>query len=134
VSPQTHPHLDALVGYAIRYFRDFVQKSYRAPDEVERAALDALSASFGALPDDADNEAIQNAALDVARNIERYQDHTRQGPHGGPGVSGDFFQMLYQVLIGQERGPRVGSFAALYGIENTRKLIEDALAGKFLKT
>jgi len=41
--------------------------------------------------------------------------------------------MLYQVLIGQERGPRFGSFAALYGIDNTRKLIADALAGKFLK-
>jgi lysyl-tRNA synthetase, class I len=132
ISPQTHPHLDALVGYAMRYFRDFVEKSYRAPDDVERAALEALSASFADLPADADNEAIQNAALDVARGIERYQDHTRKGPNGGPGVSGDFFQMLYQVLIGQERGPRFGSFAALYGIDNTRRLIADALAGKML--
>ncbi|MCR6670379.1 lysine--tRNA ligase [Devosia ginsengisoli] len=133
VSPQTHPHLDALVGYAIRYFRDFVQKTYRAPDDVERVALEALSEAFAALPDDATNETIQNAALDVARTIERYQDHTKKSPTGGPGVSGDFFQMLYSVLIGQERGPRFGSFAALYGIDNTRKLIEDALAGKFVK-
>jgi lysyl-tRNA synthetase class 1 len=130
VSPQTHPHLDVLVGYAVRYFRDFVQKTYRAPDDVERAALEALSAAFATLPADADNEAIQNAALDVARGIERYQDHSRKGPQGGPGVSGDFFQMLYHVLIGQERGPRFGSFAALYGIDNTRRLIADALAGK----
>ena len=133
MSPQTHPHLDTLVGYAIRYFRDFAHKSYRAPDDVERAALEAVSAAFATLPADADNEAIQNAALDVARGIERYQDHTRKGPQGGPGVSGDFFQMLYQVLIGQERGPRFGSFAALYGVDNTRKLIADALAGKFLR-
>jgi lysyl-tRNA synthetase class 1 len=132
VSPQTHPHLDALVGYAMRYFRDFVQKSYRAPDDVERTALEALSAAFATLPADAGSEAIQNAALDVARGIERYQDHSRKGPNGGPGVSGDFFQMLYQVLIGQERGPRFGSFAALYGIDNTRRLIGDALAGKLV--
>ncbi|MGB3336894.1 MAG: lysine--tRNA ligase [Devosia sp.] len=132
VSAQTHPHLDALVGYAMRYFRDFVQKTYRAPDDIERDALEALSAALANLPADADNEAIQNAALDVARSVERYQDHTRKGPNGGPGVSGDFFQMLYQVLIGQERGPRFGSFAALYGIENTRRLIADALVGKFL--
>ncbi len=132
ISPQTHPHLDALVGYAMRYFRDFVEKSYRAPDDVERAALEALSASFADLPPDARNEDIQNAALDVARTIERYQDHTKKSPTGGPGVSGDFFQMLYQVLIGQERGPRFGSFAALYGIDNTRRLIADALAGKML--
>jgi lysyl-tRNA synthetase class 1 len=133
VSAKTHPHLDALVGYAMRYFRDFVKKSYRAPDDVERAALEALSSAFAALPADADSETIQNTALDVARAIERYQDHTKKSPTGGPGVSGDFFQMLYQVLIGQERGPRFGSFAALYGIENTRKLIADALAGKLVK-
>lgn len=132
VSAKTHPHLDALVNYAVRYFRDFAKKTYRAPDDVERSALEALSASFASLPEGADSEAIQNAALDVAREVERYQDHTRKGPNGGPGVSGDFFQMLYQVLIGQERGPRFGSFAALYGVQNTRKLIADALAGKFL--
>ncbi|UJW85041.1 lysine--tRNA ligase [Devosia sp. SL43] len=132
VSAKTHPHLDAMVGYAMRYFRDFVQKSYRAPDDVERAALEALSAAFAELPADASNETIQNAALDVARTIERYQDFTKKSPTGGPGVSGEFFQMLYQVLIGQERGPRFGSFVALYGIDNTRKLIADALAGKLL--
>src|SRR5690606_24527819 len=130
VSAKTHPHLDALVGYAMRYFRDFVEKNYRAPDDVERAALEALSAAFARLPADATNEAIPNAALDVARTIERYQHHTKKSPTGGPGVSGDFFQMLYQVLIGQERGPRFGSFAALYGIENTRRLIARALDGE----
>jgi lysyl-tRNA synthetase class 1 len=133
VSAKTHPHLDALVGFAMRYFRDFVKKNYRAPDDVERAALEALSAAFAELPADADNETIQNAALDVARTVVRYQDHTKKSPTGGPGVSGEFFQMLYQVLIGQERGPRFGSFAALYGIDNTRRLIGDALAGKMLK-
>ena len=100
--------------------------------DVERAALEGVSAAFAELPADATNEAIQNAALDVARTVERYQDHTKKSPTGGPGVSGDFFQMLYQVLIGQERGPRFGSFAALYGVENTRRLIADALAGKML--
>jgi lysyl-tRNA synthetase class 1 len=130
VTPQTHPHLDALVGYAIRYFHDFVKKNYRAPDDVERAALESLSATLATLPEGSDGETIQNAALDVAREIERYQDHSRTGPNGGPGVSGAFFQMIYQVLIGQERGPRFGSFAALYGVENTRALIERALKGE----
>ncbi len=75
-----------------------------------RRAGKAVGAA-GALPTDADGEAIQNAALNVARKIERYQDHTKQSPEGGPGVSVAFFQMIYQVLIGQERGPRFGSFA-----------------------
>jgi len=132
VTPQTHPELDRLVGYAIRYFDDFVkpQKTFRAPDAEEVQALQALADRLGTLPDGADGEAIQNAALDVARAIPRYQDHAKTSPQGGPGVSVAFFQMIYQVLIGQERGPRFGSFAALYGIDNTRALIRKALAGE----
>ena len=80
------------------------------------------------MPADADGETIQNAALDVARGIERYQDHSKKSPTGGPGVSVAFFQMIYQVLLGQERGPRFGSFAALYGIAETRALIRERLA------
>jgi len=132
VTPATHPDLDRLTDYAIRYFDDFVKptKVYREPDAVERAALSALSDSLGALASDAGGEAIQNAALNVARRIERYQDHSKQSPEGGPGVSVAFFQMIYQVLIGQERGPRFGSFAALYGIPETRALIARALSGQ----
>jgi lysyl-tRNA synthetase class 1 len=135
VSDKSHPELDRLIGYAIRYYDDFVKpaKVYRAADDVERDALTALANKLGTLPADADSETIQNAALDVARAIPRYQDHEKKSPSGGPGVSVAFFQMIYQVVIGQERGPRFGSFAALYGVANTQKLIEDAVAGKFLK-
>jgi lysyl-tRNA synthetase class 1 len=132
VTPQTHPELDRLTGYAIRYFDDFVKptKTFRPADDVEREALEALEKALGNLPADASGEAIQNASLNVARQIERYQDHSKKSPEGGPGVSGAFFQMIYQVLIGQERGPRFGSFAALYGIAETRALIQRALAGQ----
>lgn len=132
VTPATHPELDRLVGHAIRYFDDFVKptKTFRPADEVEREALAALDEALGALPAGASGEAIQNASLNVARRIERYQDHSKQSPEGGPGVSGAFFQMIYQVLIGQERGPRFGSFAALYGVAETRALIGRALAGQ----
>ena len=134
VTPDTHPELDRLAGYAIRYFEDFVKpaKVFRAPDEVEAAALQALSGKLAMLPADADGETIQNALLDVARGVERYQDHAKKSPEGGPGVSVAFFQMIYQVLLGQDRGPRFGSFAALYGIDNTRELIRRALAGEDL--
>jgi lysyl-tRNA synthetase class 1 len=132
VSPEKNPELDRLTGYAIRYFEDFVKPSkvYRAPDDIERDALAKLSDALSELPEDAGGEAIQTATLNVARKIERYQDHTKQSPEGGPGVSVAFFQMIYQVLIGQERGPRFGSFAALYGIAETRALIAQALAGQ----
>ncbi|KQT54387.1 lysine--tRNA ligase [Aureimonas sp. Leaf454] len=130
-TPETAPELDRLVGYALRYFKDFVEPSkvFRAPDEVERQALEALDAKLAALDPAADADAIQDAILDVARPIERYQDAKKTGPNGGPGVSGSWFQMLYQTLIGQERGPRFGSFVSLYGIAETRALIRSALDG-----
>ena len=134
VTAETHPKLDELVGYAIRYFDDFVKptKTFRAPDDTEREALAKLAAAFEALPSDADGGAIQDAALDVARSFERYQDPKKTGPDGGPAVTGDWFQMLYQVLLGQERGPRFGSFVALYGLSETVALINKALAGELV--
>ncbi len=132
VTAETDPELDRLVTYALRYFEDFVRptKRFRAPDEVERAALETLEQKLAALAPDADAGAIQDAVLDVARPIERYQDAKKKGPDGGPGVSLEWFSALYQILIGQERGPRFGSFVALYGIEETRKLIREALEGR----
>ena len=40
----------------------------------------------------------------------------------------EWFKALYEVLLGQEQGPRFGSFAALYGVEETARLIDEALA------
>jgi lysyl-tRNA synthetase class 1 len=136
VSPKTHPRLDKLVHYAVRYFRDFVlpEKKYRAPDEVERAALTKLSEMLASMPPDASAETIQTALYDVARPIPRYQDFkAKTATPERPGVSNDWFNMLYQVLLGENRGPRFGSFIALYGIEPTRKLIADALSGELVR-
>ena len=133
-TPENQPELDSLVGFAIRYFNDFVKptKKFRAPDTVERETLEKIDKALANLPADADAHTIQNALLDIGRVTERYQDHNKKSPDGGPGVSVSFFQMLYEILIGQERGPRFGSFIALYGINETRGLIADALAGKLV--
>ncbi|MBO6510002.1 MAG: lysine--tRNA ligase [Roseibium sp.] len=132
VTAETHPALDTLVGYAIRYFDDFVKptKSFKAPDDIERKALEQLDEKLASLAGDADGAAIQDAVLDVARAIERYQDPKKKGPDGGPGVSVAWFSALYQLLLGQEKGPRFGSFVALYGIAETREMIRKALAGE----
>lgn len=133
-TPENQPELNSLVGFAIRYFNDFVKptKKFRAPDAVERETLEKIDKTLNNLPPDADAHMIQNALLDIGRATTRYQDHNKKSPDGGPGVSVTFFQMLYEVLIGQERGPRFGSFIALYGIEETRALIATALAGKLV--
>ncbi len=130
VSPATHPRLDALVGYAIRYFQDFVKpkKQYRAATADERIALEELSAALARLSSAASAEEIQQAVYDVGRR-EPYKTVQKDG---SAGVSLAWFNMLYQVLLGEEKGPRFGSFAALYGLDNTRALIAKALAGEFV--
>ncbi len=136
VSPLTHPRLDRLVTYAVRYFRDFVlpAKSYAEPDAVERAALERLADALAALPKGASAEEIQSLLYDVARKIPRYQDMRIKGATAErPGVSNDWFAMLYRVLLGESRGPRFGSFVALYGIDETRVLIAKALRGELMR-
>ncbi|WP_181708363.1 lysine--tRNA ligase [Chthonobacter rhizosphaerae] len=132
LTPETNPKLDELAGYAIRYYEDRVRptKVFRAPDETEREALKALRDALAALPKDAAAETIQDAVLAVARRFERFQDPSKKSPDGGPGVSLEWFAALYQILLGQEKGPRFGSFVALYGLDETVAMIDAALDGR----
>jgi lysyl-tRNA synthetase, class I len=134
-SPETHPRLDSLVRYAVAYFRDFVapKKRYREVDEVERGVLTAISSMLSELSADASADEIQHALYDIARPIPRYQDHSAKGATAArPGVSNDFFNMIYAVLLGENQGPRLGSFIVIYGLDETRELINKALAGELL--
>jgi lysyl-tRNA synthetase, class I len=129
VTPQTNPALNAQVEYAIHYFRDFVQpaKKFREPNEVERKALTDLRDALSNLPASATAEDIQDVVYEVGRR-EPFLDQKKKAKDGKPGVSLDWFNMLYQVLLGQEKGPRFGSFVAVYGLQNTVDMIDGALA------
>jgi lysyl-tRNA synthetase class 1 len=132
-SPESHPLLDQLAGYAVRYYEDFVKpaKKFRRPDEVEAHALRALSEALAKAPAGAKAEELQTLLYDVGRTVPRYQDLATKGATPEkPGVSNAWFGAIYQVLLGEERGPRFGSFIELYGIENTRALIAKALKGE----
>jgi lysyl-tRNA synthetase class 1 len=131
VTPQTHPKLNALVGYAINYYRDFVAptKKFREPTETERKALLDLRDALSNLPHGATAEEIQNVVYEIGRR-EPFLDTSgkSKSKDGRPGVSLEWFNMLYQVLLGQEKGPRFGSFVAAFGLQNTVAMIDGALA------
>jgi lysyl-tRNA synthetase class 1 len=129
VTPATHPKLADMVGYAINYYRDFVAptKHFREPTETERKALLDLRDALSNLPPGATPEDIQNVVYEIGRR-EPFLDHKKPAKDGRPGVSLDWFNMLYQVLLGQEKGPRFGSFVAVYGVQNTVNMIDGALA------
>jgi lysyl-tRNA synthetase, class I len=131
VTPATHPKLGQLVDYAIHYFRDFVlpEKKFREPTPAERAALIDLRDALAQLPADTSAERIQEVVYEVGRR-EPFLDKSGKvkTKDGKPGVVLDWFNMLYQVLLGQEKGPRFGSFVAVYGLQNTIDMIDGALA------
>jgi lysyl-tRNA synthetase class 1 len=112
----TCPILDNLVGYAVRYYHDFVKpnKKYRSPTDKERAAMLELvqeleKTSF------TDPKDLQQITYDIGKKYEF--ENLR-----------DWFAALYEVLLGSEQGPRMGSFIALYGIKETIALINQKLA------
>ncbi|MGI4976416.1 MAG: lysine--tRNA ligase [Janthinobacterium lividum] len=116
--PERNPFLARLVEHAVAYHRDFVRpgKRYRAPDANERAALADLAETLrGMEPGTRDAEAVQDVVFAVGKR------------HDFPELRA-WFGCLYQVLLGQQEGPRFGVFAALYGVGETVALIEGALA------
>ena len=121
--PEANPMLDELVGYAIAYYRDFVRptKHYRAPVEGETEALKDLSAALMSLPSIASAEDIQNTVYKVGKQ------------HDFANLR-DWFKALYEILLGQSQGPRMGSFIALYGRDETVALIDAAVVGDTIET
>ncbi len=115
-SPESDPELDELIGLAVNYARDFVVPGLnrRPPNEMEAAALRDLDEELARLPADADGEVIQHAVFEVGKR------HPFESLRG-------WFQALYETLLGSSQGPRMGSFIALYGIDNSRRLIAEAL-------
>jgi lysyl-tRNA synthetase, class I len=130
VTPQSHPQLSAHVEHAIHYFRDFVlpAKEFRVPDDTERVALIDLREALSQLPPDSTAAKIQEVVYEIGRRPPFLDASGKPTKDGKPGVSLEWFNMLYQVLLGQQKGPRFGSFAAIYGLRNTIDMIDGALA------
>ena len=119
VSPENSAHLDKLVEYAVNYFRDFIKpiKSYRLPSENDKIALIKLQNSLKRLPNSATASDIQEKVYEIGK-LSAYENLR------------DWFKALYEILLGQSEGPRLGSFIKLYGIKETIELIEKVLSEK----
>jgi lysyl-tRNA synthetase class 1 len=122
---ENSPFLARLVGYALRYYTDFVlpNKSYRTADLREETALRNLKVRLESMiGNKPDSETIQTEIFSAGKENGYDKSELRQ-----------WFQAIYEVLLGQSQGPRFGSFVELYGIQESIALIDDALDGKFMK-
>lgn len=114
--PQDAPYLDLLVSCAIKYYDTFMatQRSYLVPDEKQRKILKQIVSELGKFEEDVDSEVIQTSLYSIGMNND-FTD-LRQ-----------YFSQLYRILLGQEEGPRLGSFIKLYTISKTIELINSKL-------
>ena len=115
--PTKSKELDNLIDLAVNYARDFVAPTLkrRVPEGHEVDALKDLDAELAKLAPDTPGDTIQNVVFEVGKR------HPFESLR-------HWFQALYETLLGSSQGPRMGSFIALYGVENSRRLIEEALA------
>ncbi|MDR3285509.1 MAG: lysine--tRNA ligase [Holosporales bacterium] len=119
ITPESTFLLDRLIHHAIAYYHDFVKPNlcYRLPSGREKTALMDLFDSLEAVKNDISADDLQGIVFEVGKRHDF--ENLRQ-----------WFQSLYEILLGNADGPRMGSFIALYGIENTRNLISEKLLDK----
>ena len=113
------PLMNNLIEKALQYYKDFIapNKKYKNPNENEIIALQSLNKRLIKLNNSNDAEEIQSEVYEAGKehNYEELK---------------DWFSALYEILLGQTQGPRIGSFIALYGCNETIDLINKAIKGE----
>ena len=112
-----HPIFDNLVGYAIKYFNDVIKakKKYKKPNNNEKLALENLIKKLSLCNDQMTPEDIQTLIYSTGKE-NGYSENLR-----------DWFKLIYEVVFGDENGPRMGFFISFFGIKETKDLIIDKI-------
>ena len=114
INEKKYPIFDGLVEYAIKYFNDIVKpkKQFKKPNAKEKKALKELTIHLMGCKDNMDPESIQTIVYSVGKKTG-YKDNLRE-----------WFRLIYQVIFGDEEGPRMGFFISFFGIKETVDLIK----------
>jgi len=117
ISEENYPIFDNLINYAIQYFNDVIKqkKKYKKPNSGEKSALKALINNLESCNDQMSPEDIQTIIYTTGKE-NGYKDNLR-----------DWFKLIYEVVFGDENGPRMGFFISFFGVNETKKLIRDKI-------
>jgi len=112
-------YLNILITKALKYYKDFVHphKKYRKPTQREITALQDLIKRIEKIKDVTNHQLIQNEVYETGKNNNFNE-------------LKEWFSCLYEILLGQKEGPRIGSFISIYGCKETIELIQNAIDGK----
>ena len=117
ISEKNYPIFNNLIGYAIRYFNDVIKlkKKYKKPNDKEKKALKALTKALDSCSDEIKPEEIQTLIYSTGKE-NGYEENLR-----------DWFKLIYEVVFGDENGPRMGFFISFFGVNETKQLINDKI-------
>ncbi len=114
---KNYPIFDKLINYAIKYFNDIIKKKkkYKKPNKNEKDALNALIKILDVCNDEMLPEEIQTLIYTTGKE-NGYSENLR-----------DWFKLIYEVVFGEENGPRMGFFISFFGVNETKQLIKDKI-------
>ena len=114
---KNQPIFDKLIEYAIKYFNDVIKKNkkYKKPNELEKKALIALIQILEKCDDKMKPEDIQTLIYTVGKE-NGYKENLR-----------DWFKLIYEVVFGDENGPRMGFFISFFGVKEMQEVIRDKI-------
>ena len=117
ISEKNYPIFDNLIGYAIKYFNDVIklQKKYKVPNAQEKIAFEALIKTLDTCNDQMSPEDIQTLIYSTGKE-NGYSENLR-----------DWFKLIYEVIFGDENGPRMGFFISFFGVNETKSLIKEKI-------
>ena len=118
IKPKDYPILDGLTNFAINYFKDKVEpnKIYKKPSSKERKALENLVKKLSEIQQDLKPEEIQTIVYTTGKE-NGYEQNLR-----------DWFKLIYEVVFGEENGPRMGYFVSFFGLKETIELMKDKIS------
>ena len=117
MKPKDYPILDSLTEYAINYFKDKVKqnKKFKKPSLIEKKALENLVLKLSEIGQSLKPEEIQTIVYSIGKE-NGYEKNLR-----------DWFKLIYEVVFGEENGPRMGYFVSFFGLKETIELMKDKI-------
>ena len=119
INAENNPEFDRLIDFALNYYEDFIlpKKKFLEIDSSNKEVfIDIINVLENEVTENSSSEDIQTLLYEVGKK------------HKFENLK-DFFKLVYQVMLGQDQGPRLGSFFKLFGLRETidylKKLIDN---------
>ena len=110
-------YINRMISCGINFFTDFIQPKlkFKIPNSEELSILKNVVLEINKIDESAEADDFQSVIFSVGKNSQ-FKDDIKS-----------FFKLIYEVVFGQENGPRLGSFIKIYTKEKSVELFKSKL-------